>query len=149
MEVFLRQVQNEDCDLLFKWSNDKLVRENSFNSNEIKYNDHINWFYNKLNSSNCHMFILYFTNIPIGQARMDVQNKEAIISYSIDINYRGQGFSLKMLKMLEKAAQNCNSEIDKLIGYVKLNNISSQKVFEKLEYNKLDCDKYIKYYKLI
>lgn len=149
MELSFRKAKESDCDILFKWANDKIVRENSFKADEINYNEHISWFHSKLNSNNCYMFILCIINVPVGQVRIDVENEKAIISYSIDKNYRGQGLSIKMLNMLEQLVKKDAIKINEFIGYVKINNISSQKVFQKLNYNKLNYDNYIKYYKLI
>lgn len=145
MNTFLKKASKADCDLLFKWANDKEVRENSFTKDEIKYDDHIKWLEDKLNCCTSDIFIFYLDNEPIGQVRIDIENNEAVISYSIDKDYRGNGLSTKMLAQLEV---NIESNINKLIGYVKFNNVTSQKVFEKLAYTKTQGDDCIKYYKI-
>ncbi len=144
MQKYLKKATYNDCDLLFNWANDKTVRENSFNSNKIKYEEHVNWFQNKLNSNTCDIFVFYYENIPTGKVIIDIENKEAKISYSIDANYRGCSLSIEMLKLLEI---NVELPINKFVGYVKYDNIKSQKVFERLGYQKVKCDNYIKYYK--
>ncbi|MBU3142322.1 GNAT family N-acetyltransferase [Clostridium sp. CF012] len=121
-----------------------MVRENSFDNNEIKYKDHIKWFNNKLNSNTTDIFVFYYGSIPAGKVSIDIKNKEAIISYSIDKDYRGRNLSIEMLGLLE---MNTKREISKFVGYVKYDNIKSQKVFQRLGYKKMECDDYIKYYK--
>ena len=146
MRFYLKKAAAEHCDLLFKWSNDKEVRENSFTKDAIKYDVHVKWFNDKLNSPNCDIFIFYLDNVPVGQARIDVENHEAVISYSIDNNYRGRGLSTEMIGLLEK---NVDTNVNKLIGYVKFSNVISQRVFEKLGYTKELNNNYIKYSKII
>ncbi len=38
---------------VYELANDSVVRQNSFNSNEIKYDDHIKWYLNKINNKDC------------------------------------------------------------------------------------------------
>ncbi|MCB2297181.1 GNAT family N-acetyltransferase [Clostridium tagluense] len=144
MQKYLKKATYNDCDLLFNWANDKTVRESSFNNNKIEYEEHINWFQNKLNSNDTDIFIFYYQHIPVGKVSIDIENKEAIISYSIDKDYRGLRLSTDMLKLLEK---NVERPISKFVGYVKYDNVQSQLVFERLGYQKVKCDNYIKYYK--
>lgn len=146
MCFYLKKATAEHCNLLFKWTNDKEVRENSFTKDVIKYDEHVKWFNDKLNSPNCKIFIFYLDNVPVGQVRIDVDNHEAVISYSLDNNFRGKGLSAEMIGLLEK---NIDTNVNKLIGYVKFSNVISQRVFEKLRYTKELSDNCIKYSKII
>lgn len=146
MNAFLKKASKDDCDLLFNWANDVYSRENSFNSSQINYDEHVIWFDNKLNSNNSNIYIFYYNSFPVGQARIDIENNEGIISYSIDNYYRGQGLSKNMLCLLEKKV---NNKVNKLIAFVKYDNIRSQRKFEQLDYTKLEYKSYIKYYKVI
>ena len=40
----LRQVDNKDLDLLYKWRNHRLIRSKMIDNNYIKYENHIKWF---------------------------------------------------------------------------------------------------------
>ncbi|WP_069187756.1 GNAT family N-acetyltransferase [Clostridium diolis] len=139
----------QDCDLLFDWANDKAVRENSFSSHKILYEDHIKWFNDKINSNKCFVFILKFKGNSAGLVRIDVEDKKAIISYSIDKNYRGRGLSKVMLDLLETEVVNNKISINNLIGLVKFENVASQKVFESLKYNKIICNEFLEYEKYL
>ena len=44
MCLMLRNIREDDCDLLFKWVNDSEVREMAFNTNAVLYEDHKNGF---------------------------------------------------------------------------------------------------------
>ncbi|ALB44529.1 N-acetyltransferase [Clostridium beijerinckii NRRL B-598] len=150
MEVMIEPASKKDCDLLFNWANDEDVRKNSFNSGKIIYQEHIKWFSNVINSNECFIFILKFKDISVGQIRINVKNKKAIISYSIDKNYRGQGLSMVMLNLLEQKIKDIDTNnIDKLVGFVKYENIASQKVFEGLKYNKTIHNEFVEYEKYL
>ena len=146
MNTFLKRACKQDCDLIFNWANDVSVRKNSFNSNELNYDEHVVWFDNKLHSNNSIIFLFYYNNLPVGQVRIDIENKVGIISYSIDKDFIGCGLSIEMLRLLEV---NVNKDVNKLIGNVKFGNVGSQKIFEKLGYVKSVNENFIKYYKLI
>lgn len=148
MEDYLRDVNKNDCDLLFNWANDELVRKNSFNTEKIKYEKHVEWFKIKLSSHDSYMYILCNKKQDVGIIRVELEGKKGIISYSLNKKYRGLGLSLKMLFLLEHKIIEQNVEIDELIGFVKKSNLASQKVFEKLNYIKNIENDYIKYTKI-
>lgn len=143
--VYLRRCNLEDCDILYEWSNDKIVRRNAFNTAHIPYSDHVNWFTKSLESSKRIIFIGMIDAIPVGMIRIDIENSEAVISYLIDKKHRGRGIGTHMLKLLQKTIEEYIG-IDRLIGLVKKDNIASCKIFEKLGYDKfedVDFNKYI------
>jgi RimJ/RimL family protein N-acetyltransferase len=115
----------------FEWVNDVQVRKSAFNSNNVLWKDHMDWFLTKLNSKNCDLCILKFKNNLIGQVRLEKQNNSWLIDFSIDSNYRGLNmaycmFSLLFLKFPDR----------KLIAKVKSSNKASIRVFEKLNFKK-------------
>lgn len=143
--IYLRRCNLEDCDILYEWSNDKIVRQNAFNTSHILYSDHINWFTKSLESSKRIIFICMIDAIPVGMIRIDIENSEAMISYLIDKKYRGRGIGTYMVKLLQETIEG-DMGIDRLIGLVKKDNIASCKVFEKLGYDNfedVDFNKYI------
>lgn len=146
MCLMLRNIREDDCDLLFKWVNDSEVREMAFNTNAVLYEDHKKWFYNKLNSKLTHIFIACVDGKPIGQIRIDLENDEGIICYSIDSNFRGQGYGSKVLKEIIKIVTDSDINVSKLIGKVKHNNIKSCKAFENAGYKRIERKDYIEYY---
>lgn len=149
MDITLKPASKKACDLLFNWANDEDVRKNSFTDNKILYKDHIKWFNNKINSDKCFIFILYFAEIPAGQIRIDIENENGVISYSIDKDFRGKGLSEIMISQLEAEVKKNKEYINKLVGYVKFGNVISQKVFENLKYEKITHDDFLEYKKII
>jgi len=149
LNIKLKLATEKDCDLLFKWANDIEVRKNAFNIDKIEYKEHLEWFNNKINSEYCYIFILVNKDVLLGQIRLEVNGEVGVIGYSIDKKYRGQGWGVKLLHLLEEQIREKRIDINKLIGKVKHNNISSQKVFEKNNYKKTVTEKCIIYSKRI
>lgn len=139
----------EDCILIFKWANDEDVRGNSFNTNIIKYREHIEWFKENIQSQNTYIFILEYEKQQIGQIRLNIQDSKGVIGYSIDKKFRGKGYGTKILAILEQKIKEDRFEIKILEGNVKVDNINSQKCFEKNNYQKYIQSNYIKYKKNI
>ncbi|MGL4912226.1 MAG: GNAT family N-acetyltransferase [Romboutsia sp.] len=138
--IYIRAVEQKDCELLFTWSNEKYVRKNSFNLSSIDLNEHKKWFSEKINDENCKMFIITKDNKDVGQIRIDIDNQIGTINYSIDFNYRGQGIGSEVLKII-----NIYTDSLTLIGKVKKENKASIKAFENAGYKKFDKDEYIEF----
>ena len=84
MSTYLKAATEKDINLLFEWTNDPSVRQNSFNSAPIPFEDHQRWFHRVLNDPNTFLYILYDAEVPIGQIRLDKpEDGSAIINYSI------------------------------------------------------------------
>jgi len=135
----LREVKQEDCELLWKWANDPIVRGASFSSQEITWEDHIKWFNNKINSSSCKHFIaVNKLNQPIGQIRFEInQQLIAIVSLSLDSQYRGRNYSKLMLQMaMDKLLQ--NNQINYIQALIKPNNVASIRLFQSVGFEMID-----------
>lgn len=146
----LKLAVEKDCELLFKWTNDEKVRENSFSAHKIEYEVHKEWFFKKLYSENSFIFICYWNENPVGQVRVDITNDhEGIISYSVDCNNRNKGIGKNMLTVLENYVLELNDNIESLVGYVKFNNEYSKNIFKSLGYTELTEEDKLKYYKII
>ena len=126
----------ENSKLLYDWAMDKEVRKNSFNSDEFSYESHCKWLEKQLNNKDCDIFLFKVNDEFVGQTRLYYEDNEAIINYSIAKEHRGKGNALLMIeKVIEYVFQN-NISIDTFVAEVKLDNIPSIKVFEKLNFSK-------------
>lgn len=133
-EFEIKLAQIEDMEDIFNLSNDNLVRENSFNQEKILWENHQNWYKNKINDKNCIFYVVKdLNNSIIAQIRFDKNNCEADISISISPEFRGKGYGKKFLKQVsEKVIQENN--IKKINAYVKIENEASKIIFEKAGY---------------
>lgn len=130
--IYLRDAEMGDLNLLYKWTCDPCVRANSFNSNSITLEEHTKWFTNIMKDKTVHIYICMLDAKPIGQVRIKIKGDRAEISYSIDREYRGQGYGANMLKMLEKCVKKDYANVKYLVGQVRTANVASSCVFEKV-----------------
>ena len=149
MSLYLRRATMDDMDLLFKWANNPDVRKNSFNTEPIPYENHVEWFNKMMLNNSVIQYILCENDIELGQIRLNIENKTAVIDYSIDEVFRGKGLGTKMLTMIEEIIVSEKIPVFTLIGQVKYENKASAKAFIKNEYIQLNQDKYLEYNKKI
>lgn len=128
-QLYLHEVSIDDAVLLFHWANDMDVRRNAFNEEPIIWENHIKWLESKLKDLNSKIFILKDNNLPVGQIRIDLEDNYWVIDYSIDKEYRGKGYGEKIVSLLIQ-----NYESYKFRAIVKKNNLASNRVFEKLNF---------------
>lgn len=130
----LRKVNLYDALITYKWAMDPTVRANSINPDKFSFEEHLHWFKNKISSPNTLYFILE-QDFPLGQIRFDLSDEGWIISFLIDENFRGLGLGYEIVK---KSIDFTNK--DSYIAYVKENNTTSNKIFEKLKFNLVSSD---------
>ncbi len=127
----LREASGDDCTLLFKWVNDNSVRANAINKEKISWEKHKLWYASKLNSIDTFLYILSLSDTPIGQVRFEQKEDFWTIDYSIDKDYRNQGFGKAIIeKSFKKLAGKT------LKAYVLPDNFASTKVFTSLGFIK-------------
>ena len=129
----LRQAAFSDAQDIFDLANDAEVRRRSFESNPIRWDDHIIWLREKLADSNCLFFILECQGEFAGQVRFDIslETKEAKISFSLHKHNRGLGLSSFVVSSsIEQLLKSCE-EVRIIKAYIKQNNTASIKCFEK------------------
>jgi UDP-2,4-diacetamido-2,4,6-trideoxy-beta-L-altropyranose hydrolase len=132
MELNIRKANQDDCYQLFKWVNDPMVRESSFNSDRIEWDSHQVWFKEQLSRKDCWIYMA--TNKDeksVGQVRFDqVSISDVEVDVSVSSKYRGNGVGLSLIKFcIEKLRS--DAEIKYVIAWVKESNISSLKTFIK------------------
>ena len=132
--IYLRKAEPEDVDILFEWANDPLVRENSFHTEQIPYEEHKRWFGGMMSNPKVFQYILMEEDIPCGQIRLNVQDDTAEIGYSIAPQYRGRGYGRRILQLMAEEVKQNHPEIRTLVAKVKLNNPASVKLFESEHY---------------
>ncbi|MBE8998098.1 MULTISPECIES: UDP-2,4-diacetamido-2,4,6-trideoxy-beta-L-altropyranose hydrolase [unclassified Nostoc] len=127
----LRLAYQEDCRLLWEWSNDPEVRAVSFSTELIPWEHHAQWFQSRLYSPTSIVYIgLDRNDVPIGQIRYELEGDKAIISISIDRKFRYQGYGIYLINLgCEKLF--LDSETNVIHAYTKLDNKISIKAFLK------------------
>jgi RimJ/RimL family protein N-acetyltransferase len=139
--IRLRPAGREDSRLLWEWANDPDVRAGSFSSGSIPWEEHSTWFNKKLEGAKC--LILIATdraNNPIGQIRFDMtSDREAEVSLSIAREVRGRRYAASLIETaVETMFEQRN--VERLHAFVKPENQSSQKAFEKANFAKIGVE---------
>lgn len=134
MKCRIRRATEEDCELLFQWANDSLVRQNSFSSTPISWEEHTAWYADLRKRADCGQYIYLCEEEPVGQARVTVSGEEAEVGYSICAASRGMGHGTRILQMLADAVKKDFPQVKTMVAKVKTENTASQKAFEHIGY---------------
>lgn len=118
--MYLRETESSDIDLLFKWANGSVVRNNSFNIDPISYENHVTWFGKMMSDPSVLQYILLDDDSPVGQIRLNVHGSDAEIRYSIGTEFRGKGYGHMILKLIKEKIIKKHAEIINLIAKVKI-----------------------------
>lgn len=146
MSLYLREAAESDMDLLFEWANDDTARKNAFRTEKIPYVEHAEWFSKIMADDSVCQYILCDDGIPVGQARLNVENKEAFIDYSICAGERGKGYGSALLALVRRQAEMDKiTDITKLTGQVKYGNAASARAFERCGFAKKELPEFIQY----
>lgn len=145
--ITLRPIKEEDCDLLFEWLNDREVRQMSFDTKPVLYDEHKKWFSKVLYSTLAHIFIICVDEKPVGQIRINIEKSDGIISFSIDKNYRGRGYGSEALRRIIDIVKEQKIKVNRMVGKVKYSNMYSRKAFHNADYKSLERQDYIEFYK--
>lgn len=126
----IRTANIKDLDKYFEWTNDPLVRAESFYSSKIEYKEHVDWFRRMLTRPDVMMFVFEEDSNHVGQVR--IQGKEdVIIGVSIDKLYRGKGKGSEMIAMALKQYFSVNGKVKYINAYIREKNFPSIRSFEK------------------
>ena len=132
LSMKITEAKESDTELIFNWSNDSLVRAQSFYSNTIEFDNHVNWFKEKLQKDNSLLLINKFDGNNIGLVRFEVENDKCSVGILIDEKYRGKGFSSLML--INSSKYYFTRFSIPIFAHIKKSNIASIRSFEKAGY---------------
>lgn len=131
-KLTIRRANLNDITKYYEWINDPNVREYSYNSLPVTWEQHEKWFKNKIVDPSFTFFILNnLDNQSVGQVRFEyLHENNFLISISVASEFRGKGYGTKILK------QSCDYftseyEFVTIHAYIKVENINSKVIFEK------------------
>jgi UDP-2,4-diacetamido-2,4,6-trideoxy-beta-L-altropyranose hydrolase len=137
-DIILRPVAKSDVELVHKISNQDSVRKASFNSEIIDFNNHKKWFDNILKSRDEILLIALVKSEVIGQLRFSIKDDNCIIGISLLEKYQGKGLGKELLALGIYYMKNNYPNIQEFHAFVKHINIGSQKLFESLNFEKVE-----------
>ena len=136
-DLRLRRAAFADARNLFELANTPAIRENSFNPNPIRWEDHVQWLQQKLNDKNTIFFIISVKDEFGGQIRFDIDStgKEgsAVINIGLHPSIRGLGLSAFLMdQAIDELQKICQIRIVK--AYIREHNTASIKSFTKAKF---------------
>jgi spore coat polysaccharide biosynthesis predicted glycosyltransferase SpsG/RimJ/RimL family protein N-acetyltransferase len=142
MNLAVRRAVASDVDITYRWANDPEQRRQSFRTKAISKEEHSTWFEKKIADSNTVLYIFELESLPIAQLRLDLEDGQAVISYSIDKGHRGKGLGNAVLSCgLKRFIEDRQIPV-RIVGFVKKTNTSSMRIFENLRFIKTEATEY-------
>jgi RimJ/RimL family protein N-acetyltransferase len=138
-KLHIRQAKLTDVDLIFEWSNDQLVREQSFHSDVISYVPHCEWFKNKLGDKTASIYIVEADGKPASMLRIDEKTDNAVIGVVIGKEFRGEG--LASISISKGVTEYFRVNSLPILASIKKQNIASIKSFQKAGFSYLRDEK--------
>jgi RimJ/RimL family protein N-acetyltransferase len=129
MTLTVRRVSAADAALLWEWRNDDLVRQNSFSTAPIPWDDHQRWLAARLASPATVIYIIEDGQGPVAQVRYERRADEADVGISVAASARGRGYGRAALtETLEDACAALG--VRRIVALVKEDNVPSRRAFE-------------------
>ena len=129
----VRPVTEEDCRLLWEWVNESGVRQASFDSHHISWEEHSAWFRARCGDPHRAIFIVLDDDRhPVGQVRIEPPDQAggAEIIISITGDHRGKGLGTEALRAACDAYRPLGLA-QRVMAYIKPENAASIRIFEK------------------
>jgi UDP-2,4-diacetamido-2,4,6-trideoxy-beta-L-altropyranose hydrolase len=130
--IIIRNANLNDTKKYHEWVNDPSVRELSYDSKEISWEQHEKWFAEKIVDTDYVFYVFQnLNNDFLGQVRFQrLDEVNYLVSISVGSEYRGLGYGSKFLEMA------CDKFFfknpDKVINaFIKEENLASKYIFEK------------------
>ena len=128
LNMSFRKVNEGDLTLLYNWSNNKVVRENSYNKSEISFVDHSQWFLRKLSDSNSLVLIAMINGQESGTVRYELDDDSTTVGISIAQEFRGRNLGGTMLR--QSAIKYVETLVFPVLASIKVKNDASVKAFK-------------------
>lgn len=127
----LRDAHDDDAGLFWLWANSPEVRQQSVSQDPIDWRDHLAWFTARLADRSTWMFMLEADALPVGQIRFDVNDRVAVVDYSLDACVRGRGWGKALVELgIARLVARSGDHIEEIRADVKPQNAASVRVFE-------------------
>jgi RimJ/RimL family protein N-acetyltransferase len=102
--MHLRQARMEDAELLLRWRNDPVTRQNSNNTNEVQSHDHKSWLEKSFLNPDRKIFIA-MSDSPVGAVRLDYNGDACELHWMISPEHRNRGFGKQMVELAVQIAK--------------------------------------------
>lgn len=127
-----RKANESDMMLLYDWSNEATTRANSYHTEPIALDVHRKWFEKKLTDANTVIYVAEVEDQPAGIIRYEIGDKSTVVGIIVSKEFRGRGLAAIFLS--QSAELYFKEHLLPINAYIKTENISSKRSFEKAKY---------------
>lgn len=125
MQIEFRKATKNDAALLLQWRNDPLTRQNSFHTEVIDLEAHMQWLDQLLQNPHSTLYIIECDGIPAASLRADRNPEgETELSWTVAPSQRGKGLGKALLLQARSLIQGI------LTAQIKKSNTASIKMAE-------------------
>ncbi len=136
MNSVLRRATEKDTKFLFELRNEISVREASFTTNKVSFEEHTVWLAKKLKDSRTVLYVAETNGQAVAQIRFDCTGREAAeISVAVAPLHRGLGFGTHLISMATVLFFSENPQITRVHAYIKKGNEASLRSFLRSGYS--------------
>jgi UDP-2,4-diacetamido-2,4,6-trideoxy-beta-L-altropyranose hydrolase len=140
-ELKLRLVRENDCQLLFEWANDPAARMASFHSKCISWEDHVDWFSDRLRDPNSVIYIgENAAGKAVGLVRFKIRGPSAVLSVNVAPEVRGQGWGKELIAFSTRSLFRVGS-VRRIEAFVRPDNKASVRLFEASGFRRCGVEK--------
>lgn len=132
--LVVRTARREDVNVFFNWANDPVARQNSISQQPIPLESHLKWFDAKLADPDTLLLIFSQGKTPCAQVRYDVTGERAVVSISLDKDFRGQGLSRRILDLAGEQLRARYPQVTLTTALVRPENLASARLFRGVGY---------------
>lgn len=137
-DLSVRRATLSDVATYFNWANDPSVRSVSLSKGIIEWSEHLAWFEQKVRSKNTLMYVCLAGFLPVGQVRFDFVDDHVELDYSLDIDFRGRGWSKVILDLAYNELRKVSKSA--VIATVESQNTKSMNALMSAGYRRLSND---------
>jgi len=130
-KITLRDAVAQDVEMVYRWRNHPLVRNQSFNIEPIQYAAHEEWFTKTLGMETRQLLIALFKAKPIGVLRFDLSCDASEVSIFLNPDEVGKGLGAEMLQAGVSWLRDNFKQVISVVAKVRPENVASCKTFEK------------------
>jgi RimJ/RimL family protein N-acetyltransferase len=142
MTVRIRPATTDDILRVYKWRNTPFIYETGHSGQPVEWKKHCQWFFEKLHSPDCLIFIIGVGGQAIGQIRFDHNpvKKRAMVSIYLTEKNTGKGYGWRAINLGCSEAIRKWPESDIFAEFLP-DNVYSRKAFKKASFGVYGANK--------